>query len=80
MKELSSEYKKLFSQGKFVWSVVFGFALLFISFIVNFYAGTFATEHASHSVTDVILDNIPVFNVGVIFTSIVTVGVGVEVG
>ncbi len=67
MKEFSYAYKTLFSQKRFVWSLILGFALLFLSLIVNFYAGTFATEHASQSVTDLVLDHIPVFDVDYIF-------------
>ena len=67
MKNLSLTYKKLFTDKQFVLSVVFGFLLLFVSLVVNFYAGTFANEHASNAVTDLVLDNIPVFNVDAIF-------------
>jgi hypothetical protein len=41
--------------------------LLVASFIVNFYAGIYATEKASNAVTDIVLNNIPVFNVEFIF-------------
>jgi len=45
-------------------------ALLFLagSLVVNFYAGLYATERASSSVTDLILSNIPVFDVDGLFT------------
>jgi hypothetical protein len=38
-------------------------ALLALSIVSNFYAGTFATESISNPVTDIILDNVPVVNV-----------------
>jgi hypothetical protein len=41
--------------------------LLVVSLIVNFYAGTYATKKASNSVTDIVLDNIPVFDVDEVF-------------
>ena len=37
--------------------------LLGLSFVLNFYAGIFATENISNPVTDIILDNVPVVNV-----------------
>ncbi|MEI6843566.1 MAG: phosphatase PAP2-related protein [bacterium] len=37
------------------------------SFFVNFYAGTYATEKASGYVQDIVLSNIPVFDVDMIF-------------
>ncbi|MGT2467199.1 phosphatase PAP2-related protein [Mesorhizobium atlanticum] len=42
-------------------------AYLALSFIVNFYAGHFATKQASNSVTDILLDNLPVVRVDFIF-------------
>lgn len=41
--------------------------LLLLSLVVNYYAGTYATERASNSVTDIILSNIPVFDLDGIF-------------
>ncbi len=42
-------------------------AYLALSFLVNFYAGQFATKQASNSVTDILLDNLPVVRVDFIF-------------
>ncbi len=41
--------------------------LFVISLTINYFAGTYATEHASSSVRDIILDNIPTFDVDGIF-------------
>lgn len=41
--------------------------LLGLSFVVNFYAGIYATLKASNPVTDIILDNIRVYDVDTIF-------------
>lgn len=51
----------------YVTSLITSFVYLFSSFIINFFAGTFATEDASNSVTDIILSNIPVFDVDGVF-------------
>jgi membrane-associated phospholipid phosphatase len=62
-----SKYKSYFSNRTFVWSFIFSFILLAISLVINFYAGTYATEVASNSVSDIILNNIRVFDVDGIF-------------
>ncbi len=55
------KYKKLFRERNFVYSFLGAFLLLFGSLVVNYYAGTYATERASNPVTDLILNNIPIF-------------------
>lgn len=64
---LGKKYKSLFSDKGFLVSFSGSFLLLATSLIINFYAGTFATEKASNPVTDLILDHIPVFDVDGIF-------------
>ena len=67
MKDLGFRYKKHFKDKTFVISLVVALGFLILSLIVNFYAGTYATESASAPVTDIILSNIPVYNVDTIF-------------
>jgi hypothetical protein len=55
------------SDRAFLVSLGAAFLLLFISLIINFYAGSYATENASNSVTDIILSNIRVYDVDNIF-------------
>ncbi len=62
-----SQYKLYFSNRRFVISLTIGVVLLLLSLVVNFYASVYATERASNSVTDIVLDNIPVVNVDEIF-------------
>ena len=50
-----------------VSDIVQSAAYLALSFVLNFYAGTFASQHASNSVTDILLDNLPVVNVDLVF-------------
>lgn len=66
MRELSEKYK-IFKNQEFIISVGIGLLVFIGSFFVNYYAGMYATEHVSNSVTDIILNNIPVFDVGGIF-------------
>lgn len=51
----------------FLQSFITSIALLVVSLMINFYAGTYATEKQSNSVTDIILSNTPVFNLDNIF-------------
>lgn len=48
-------------------SICFSLALLVLSLLVNFHAGQYALEEASNPVTDVILSNLPVYDVSVAF-------------
>ena len=67
MKKILREYKIYFTNKEFVLSFIMAFLLLTASLITNYHAGSYATEIASNSVTDVILSNLPVFNVNGIF-------------
>lgn len=58
-----SHFKEKDYLKAFIWSWV----ILIVSLFINFYAGTYATERASNPVTDLILSNIPVFDVDAIF-------------
>jgi hypothetical protein len=63
----SKGFTHYFKNRDLVISSLVSLALLLISLVANFYAGTYATEKASNSVTDLILNNIPVFDVDGIF-------------
>jgi uncharacterized membrane protein len=51
----------------FLTSLLAAFLLLIISLVINFYAGAYATEKASNSVTDIVLSNIRVYDVDAMF-------------
>lgn len=63
----------------FLVSVVWGVLLLTGSLVVNFFAGWYADLRVSSSVTDIVLSNIPVFDVdgifvyGFVFLSVFTI-------
>ncbi|MEI6581037.1 MAG: phosphatase PAP2-related protein [bacterium] len=61
------KWKLVLHNKEFIKSLVISFLFLFLSLIINFFAGTYATEKASLPVTDIILSNIPVFDVDMIF-------------
>ncbi len=48
-------------------SLIVSVLFLIASLIINYYAGTYATESASNPVTDIVLNNIRVFDVDGIF-------------
>ncbi|HEY6018485.1 MAG TPA: hypothetical protein VIY48_00860, partial [Candidatus Paceibacterota bacterium] len=63
MPKVLRHYKAHFSKREYQKMVLLSFCLLVVSAAVNFYAITFATVHASNSVSDIILSNTPVFDV-----------------
>lgn len=67
MKIWMQKWKDLAQDKEFIKSLIIGFLLLVLSLIINYIAGTYATEKASLPVTDIILSNIPVFDVDGIF-------------
>ncbi len=60
---LVKRYKNALADKNFLLSSLTGFILCAGSIFANFYAGNYATEVASNSVTDIILSNIRVFDV-----------------
>lgn len=56
-----------FRNKGFLISLSSGFLLLGISLVVNYYAGLYAIKEASLAVTDIILSNIPVYDVDGVF-------------
>lgn len=61
------KYKTLFSNKQYLASVAVGIFLLGVSLIVNYITGLYATRNAGNSVTDLLLNNLPVFDVDVFF-------------
>ena len=57
----------IWTHGKTIKSTLWGLVLLVSSLFLNYAAGTYATVHASNTVKDIILDNIPVYNVNFIY-------------
>lgn len=48
-------------------SAIMAAIYLFSAFVINYFAGSYATNNASNSVTDILLNILPVYNVTVIF-------------
>ena len=67
MKILKQKWVTILHDKDFIISFIVAFLFLAVSLIVNFYAGNYATEKASSPVTDIILSNVPEFDVNTIF-------------
>ena len=67
MEIISKEHKSFFTNRRFITSLVVGFVFLAVALVVNYYASVYATDRASNYVNDIILSNIPVFDVDQIF-------------
>ncbi len=64
---IKERYKELFSDRNSAHSFVASFAFLLLSLIVNYFSALYAFKRASNYVDDIILSNIPVFNVDSLF-------------
>jgi hypothetical protein len=64
---LAQRYKIVLANKSFWLSSIVGFVIFAGSIFANFYAGNYATEVASNSVTDIILSNVRVFDIDAIF-------------
>ncbi len=67
MEQILHRYKIVLKDKNIVLSVFYGFLFLIFSLVINYFACVYASAAASNSVTDIILSNIPVFNVDKIF-------------
>lgn len=67
LRELLRRYRACHVEKGFYKMIVASFLLFFFSVIVNYYAGAYATDRVSNSVTDIILSNTPVFDVDGLF-------------
>jgi hypothetical protein len=73
MGNIVKKHKFFWSQKHFLLNVFLGLLLLTASLFTTYYANFYTTIHASNSVTDIILDNIPIVNVDVVYSEGATV-------
>lgn len=66
MKSLVIRYTNLFQEQSYLYNLTLGLLLLVASFIINNYASVYATQIASLPVTDLILDNLSLYDVSFI--------------
>ncbi len=67
MKKLSQKYILHFTNKAFTVSVILSIVMFAVAIFINFCAGTYATEKASNSVTDIVLNNIRTYDVDGMF-------------
>lgn len=67
MQRLAQKYKTYVINREFLRAFATSVGLLTISLVANYYATAYASERASNAVSDIILSNIPLFNVDVVF-------------
>lgn len=67
MKRIIQKHKLHWSQKAFTISAVLSIVLLLTSLLVNYFANVYVQNSANGYVADIILDNIPVINVGYVF-------------
>ncbi len=67
LREVVRRYKVYAVKPEVQLSFVISILIFICSIIFNFYAGVYATNHVSNYVEDIVLSNIPVFDVGGIF-------------
>jgi hypothetical protein len=60
-------HKSLWKNKSFILSIAVGVVLLLSTFVINYFAGVFANNSISNSVTDIILDNTRVWDVTFFF-------------
>jgi len=62
-----NKHRNIWKDRRFVLSVIIAVVSLLLAFVVNYYAGLFASRSVSSPVTDIILDNIRVWDVTFFF-------------
>ena len=67
MMHVINRHKNFWSQKPFALSALSGILLLAFSLFINYCANVYVALGASVAVSDIILDNLPVFNVSFIF-------------
>jgi hypothetical protein len=76
MRSLVDNYRAYLSHRSYITALFSSLCILAISLGVNYTAGVYATRNMSHHVTDIILDNIPVYNVDAFFVYGTILGIG----
>lgn len=67
MKKIIDRHRFFWAQNEFVRNSLFGILFLVISLVANYFANVYTVSRAGNYVADIILDNLPVVNVGFFF-------------
>ena len=69
MSNLFNRHKSFWSDKRLFAEVIIGIVLLFLSLYATYWANIYAVRRASSSVTDILLDNIPVVDVDFLYSA-----------
>ena len=67
MKNIALEYRKYFMNRSYLVSFSISLFVFIVAVIANTYSGLYATESMGNYVSDIILDNTPIVDVGFVF-------------
>lgn len=67
MNKIKQKYITYFTNNDYLLSFLYSGLMIAGSLVITFYANLYATEKASNSVTDIVLDNIRVYDVDLLF-------------
>ncbi len=73
MERFIRKHRGIWTKKSFLVGVIFGVIFYGAALFATYYANIFTVTHASNTVTDIILDNIPVVNVDFVFTEGATI-------
>ncbi len=68
MRTIIRKHLHFWNQKHFIIKVAAGVALLFVSFLMNFYANSFALRKAGAPIADILLERLPTVNVEVFYS------------
>jgi len=67
IKSFFENNRGVWRDGEFVLSVALSVLFLFFSFVINFFAGSYANSSQSNFVSDLLLDHLPFYNMNIVF-------------
>ncbi len=79
MKHIANKYKTFWTEKNFLWDLIIAIVLFFIGLLTTYYANSYTLIHASNSVTDIFLDNLPIINVDFIYSTGAAIFIGIVI-
>jgi len=67
LKKFLLNHKEIWKDKSFIASAVLSLLFLALSLFINYHAGVYANSSQSNSVSDILLDHLPIYNVDFIF-------------
>jgi hypothetical protein len=67
MRPIIHKYRECFSSVSFIFSLAAGVVSIILAYVLNYFTSVYATLNAGNQVTDIVLSNIPTYDVDMIF-------------